>query len=494
MSFLSLVPALVTIAVALVWRRVALALFCGVVAGALVLAGFQPLPALAGLGRSLLHAFTDADRLKIVVFILLIGGLLELISASGAYLAFGQAVGRTLRTGRKARLAAWGLSFCMFFDDYANVLISGSAMRSVMDRNKVPASVLAYMVDVVALVASVMLVSTWAAFEGALMVDAGRDLGLHGSLSDFFLRALPYHYYTFLALFLSLMVAWTGRWFGASLDDHAYRLAEEAEVAGEGAGARHVVAPVAVLVGSAILGLFVFGVRALQAQGEPVTLIRILGAAPSVEILIGATVLAIGVAAVTLVRDGVLPHRHAPAHFGRGLGSMVSIGLIVLLATALSQMAKDLGTGLYIAHAFERFLSPATLPFIVFFISLLVTVTTGFSWGAMAIVMPVAFQLAGAQSGALIPVVSAAVITGAVSGEHVVPYSEKAVMTAAACGVAPLYHVRTQAFQTLAVITAAGMAFLLVGFHVSLVWTYVLPAAFLAGLHLLFAREAGFRA
>ena len=109
---LSLAPALVTILVALVWRRVATALFCGLAAGAVVLAGFQPLRALGNLGRSLLAVATDRDRLRIVLFILLIGALLELLAASGATGAFGRAAGTRLNTGRRARHsgAAFSLS------------------------------------------------------------------------------------------------------------------------------------------------------------------------------------------------------------------------------------------------------------------------------------------------------------------------------------------------------------------------------------------------
>jgi len=488
-SLLSLVPALVTIVVALAWHRVALALFCGVVAGAFVLAGFHPLPALTGLGHRLFEAFTDVDRLKIVLFILLIGGLLELISASGAYLAFGRWVGTTLRTGRRSRMAAWGLSACLFFDDYANVLIAGSAMRPVTDRNRVPPALLAYLVDVMAMLASVVLVSTWAAFEGSLMVDAGRELGLKGTLSDFFLAALPYHFYAYLAIFLSLLVAWTGRWFGASLDRETFAGAPEEDLP-DGARPAHVLAPLLTLVAAAVGGLFLFGIRALRAQGEPITLIRILGAAPSVNILIGATCLAILVAAALLLKDRVLSHGPMRAHFHRGIQSMVEIGFIVLLATALSQVGKDLGTGLTIAHAFDRFLTPATLPCLVFVMALLVTVTTGFSWGAMAILMPVAFQMAAVQGPGLLPLVSAAVITGAVAGEHAVPYSEKAVMSAAACGIPPLYHVRTQAFQTLATVAAAAVAFLLAGYRQPLAVALGLPAAGLLALHLVLARKA----
>lgn len=487
-GFLSLIPAGVTILVALIWRRVAVAIGCGVAAGALVAGKLHPVAFGKALGGALWSALSDPERLKIVLFILLVGGLLEMIAATGAYQAFADVVARRIHNGSRTRLATWGLSACLFFDDYANVLITGSSMRKVAQRNGVRPAMMAYLIDVVAVLASVMLISTWAAFEGSEMARAALSLGLRKGPSELFLASLPYHFYTYLAILLTFLVALSGRWFGARLDTHRFLAMKESESPSEDAAAIQVIAPLLTLILGAMLGLFGTGTWFLLRSGEPFSLLGSLRMAPAVDVLIGATLAALGVA-ILLLKSG-RPRQRSPLRpaFGRGVRDMLEIGLIILLATALSKISTELGAGVFLASGFTQALPLHFLPVAIFALSMLVTVCTGFSWGAMAIVMPVAYSLAASQGGALLPVMSAAVVTGAVSGEHLIPYSEKVVLTAAACGIPPLYHFKTQLPQSLLAFATAALGFVLLGFGCSLALAYGLPILILALGHFTFAR------
>lgn len=486
-GLLSLLPAVVTILVALRWRRVSAAIGAGVLVGALVLGAAAPLPTLKALGGLIWTAFSDLERLKIVLFILLVGGLLEVMAVSGAYQAFAAALGQKLSNARRTRLATWGLSALLFFDDYANVLITGSALRGLAHRNRVRPALMAYLVDVVAVLASVMVLSTWAAFEGNEMYQAAQGLGLNQGPTGLFLASFPFHFYTFLAIFLSFLVALTGRWFGAPFDTHHF-LHLEAPPEARGARAAHVAAPFATLVLGALLGMLLAGTLHLRTAGEAWSFVKALQAAPTVDVLILSTLAALGLALFLFRRDGVLGIRAAGPAFSRGVRDMLEIALIILLAGALSRATTQLGAGPYLAGPITRLLPAEALPVGVFALAALVTVATGFSWGAMAIVTPVAFSLVGSDPARLVPVLGAAVITGAVSGEHLIPYSEKAVLSATACGIPPLYHWKTQVAQSLSAFLAGGLGFLLLGRGWPLWACYLVPGCLLALAHLRWAR------
>lgn len=489
-GILSLIPALVTIVVALTTRRVALALFTGILAGALVAVDFVVANWPATVWKYLLISFTDPERLMIVLFIVLIGGLLELIAMSGAYLKFSQVLAGWLNTPRRSRLATWGLSMCLFFDDYANVLISGASMRQINTRNGVSPAMLAYIVDVVAIMASIMIVSTWASFEGSVMVDAGLQIGMEQSMTWFFLKSLPYHFYTYLAIMLAFVVAFTGKWFGYKADKQIAAPAAADEGFTGNARLVHVLAPVLTLIGFAILAMFVVGSYNLKQAGLPLTLINILGNAPSVEILIAATMLAILVMLALIWKDRLMRLRKVTKGLATGAYSMVDVSLVILFATGLAAVSEYLGTGIYISDTFSDAITPEILPALVFIIAMLITIATGFSWSSMAIVMPVAYQLAVAnQSPELIHVMSAAVISGAVAGEHVIPFSEKCVMSSAACKIKPVYHIKTMILQTLAVFATATLGYFLLGKGYGLLWAYLASAGVLLLLHFLFARK-----
>ena len=485
----SLVPAAVTIAVALLTKRVALALFTGVVGGVAVLKFGRWAAFFKALWHYLFEAFTDPERLKIVLFIMLIGGLLKLIARSGAYDKFARSLAQKLNTPRKSRLATMGISLMLFFDDYANVLISGAALRDINARNRVSPAMLAYMVDVIAVMASIMLVSTWASFEGATMRDAAAEIGLPGSMAELFISAMPYHFYTFSAIFLVFLVALTGRWFGRFADTQPFSPGKPQKLHPRVRPA-HTLVPILTVILGGFLGLFLLGYIILRHSGQPITLVGMLGAAPSVDVLIGATLLALVILAAMLVRQGILRFASMPGPLLRGAHGMVGVGLVILTATALAGVSADLGTGAFIAGQLAAYIRPEILPVLIYLMAMLITVATGFSWSSMAIVMPIAYPMAVANGvPEFIPVLSAAVITGAVSGEHFIPYSEKCVMTAAATQITPLYHIRTQLPQTLAAFLAGGLAFTLYGYGWGVPAALGAAFALLLLLHVAFARR-----
>ncbi|MBS3770164.1 MAG: Na+/H+ antiporter NhaC family protein [Bacteroidales bacterium] len=489
-EILSLIPALLTIAIALLTHRVALALFVGVLGGAIVLAGYQPLLFLRGSFEYMLIAFGDIERLKIVLFVILIGGMLEIIAGSGAYTKFAGVMARRLSTPRRSRVGTWALSMCLFFDDYANVLISGATMRNINIRNRVSPAQLAYIIDVVATIASVVIISTWASFEGSVMAEAGKDAGIHKSFTTFFLESLPYHFYTFLAIIMAFVVAYTGKWFGYRADNATYHLREPTDVNNPRARPIHLLAPIIALIGSALIALFLSGFYILKNTGEPVSLIKIIGAAPSLEILILATLLATGLGIMMLRRDKAMSPALMKRHFLKGIKGMTGVSLVIILAKGLSAVSADLGTGNYLTGAVSSFLSPKFIPFMIFSVSMVITMATGFSWSSMAIVMPIAFQMVHAANiPDIIPIVSGAVISGAVSGEHIIPFSEKAVMSAAACKITPVYHIKTQILQSISVFLAAAGSYMIIGVNGSLALAFFIPLSVLLSLHFFFARK-----
>lgn len=490
-GLLSLVPAAVTIIVALLTRRVALALFLGIVGGAFVLADYGLWEWAKLMVHYLWVSFSDPERLKIVLFIMLIGGLLEVLSQVGGYQRFAEWVSRGINNPRKSRLASWGLSMCLFFDDYANVLLSGGSMRNINIRNRVSPAMLAYMVDVIAIMASIMIVSTWSSFEGSTMVEAGASVGINKPMSVFFMESLPFHFYTFFAITLTLFVAYSGRWFGYRFDTEPIAEATKAQEQNisPNVKVKHVLVPILTLLGFAVSMLFIVGTYVLHTKGEAITLINILGSAPSIDILVVGSLIALSLAYYLLRKDKVAEKKQLASSFYNGISSMFGVGLVILFATGLSAVSDKLATGSYLTSLLSGFVTPEVLPVLIFLIAAAITVATGFSWSSMAIVMPIAYQMALANGlEHAIPAISAAVITGAVSGEHMIPYSEKAVMSSAACKISPVYHVKTMYWQTLSAFGAAALGFYLFGIGSSPWLYYLAPIGLMVLLHLIFAR------
>ena len=158
----SLVSPLLAIVLALVTKEVYSSLFIGVAAGALLYTGFHPWNAFV----AFFDIMKNSMNLNILIFDVLLGMIIVLMSKSGGSAAYGKWAGSKIKTKKSAMLATTGLGVLIFVDDYFNCLTVGSVMRPVTDRYKVSRAKLAYIIDATAApVCIIAPISSWAAIR-----------------------------------------------------------------------------------------------------------------------------------------------------------------------------------------------------------------------------------------------------------------------------------------------------------------------------------------
>jgi Na+/H+ antiporter NhaC len=145
---------------------------------------------------------------------------------------------------------------------------------------------------------------------------------------------------------------------------------------------------------------------------------------------------------------------------------MIGPVFILLAAWILGSVIGELGTADFISRLTARTGSAMLLPSLVFLTGAAVSFSTGTSWGTMGLLFPLAVP-AAAQMGVpqdQLPIVVAAVFSGAVFGDHCSPFSDTTIVTSISCGVEPHDHVRTQIpYALLTATTAIGLGFLPAG-------------------------------
>ena len=230
-GWFSLAPPVLAILLALVFKEVITALLAGVWLGALAVAGYNPLSALwrtIDLYAVPTVADMDGGHTQILVFSLLLGGLVGIVSRNGGTQGIVDAVSPFASTSRRGKLATWVAGMAIFFDDYANTLIVGNTMRPITDRLKISREKLAYIVDSTAApVAALVPISTWVGYEISLISDGmaiaaqqpGTDPALVATLTSIsplavFITTIPYRFYALLALAFVLITSLMDRDFG----------------------------------------------------------------------------------------------------------------------------------------------------------------------------------------------------------------------------------------------------------------------------------------
>ncbi len=466
----SLVPAIITIVLCYKTRKVHWALFFGVIAGAFIYSADFFL-GLKQLGTYIYQSFTDAERLKITFFILMISAMLKVLSETGASDKLGHYLGEKLKSQRKSRLFAFFISLMLFIDDYANVLITGASFSPVFKKNKLSTFKLAYFIDVIASVSSIMLISTWAAFEISLISGATKGI-LDQSAVTIFFASIPYHIFTILNIIFVFLIAWFGHWFYRKKVKKIRRPSFTKQK--RTARKRDMLVPFSALLVTAVLGMFIGGYLLTPPTGRT-DLVSIIGNAPSIDVLNISVIIALFLLTIMIFRDKILTQKEYTNYLWQGIRELIPTGLVIILAKGLELVTIDLQTGYFISNVFRNFITPDFLPLFIFIMAALVTVASGFSWSSMVLIMPIAAQMAAGAVAEVVYAVVAATISGAILGAQLIPYSDKAIMSSAACKISPLDHIKTQMPQILFVagLTLIGYI-LLIYLPIGLVYAVVL--------------------
>lgn len=492
-------PPVAALAVIAVTRHALAGLLAGAAAGALQLAGGNPVAAVGDLVTvHLVPNFTSPWKLGAIVFTLLLGGFAGVLEAGGGFRTLLlRAAGGGRDSARRFEAAAAGLGVLCFFDGLANSMVVGRVGRDLADRTGAARVKLAYIADSTSsAVACVAVVSTWIAFQLSMIREAYDLAGFAANPYAVYLRSLPYNFYCWFTLVL-LGVAIRRRYHPGPMGGFVARAAPE-QAAGShretsGGPIVSALAPLAVLM----VSFFVYFL-ALGAPGGPWPLdrdkvVEAFGSDAGPYVLVLAALTA-SVAAVLLfprVAGGLAAAGRA---WWTGVRTMIAPIFILIAAWMLGSVIGGLGTADWLAGLASASNSTLLLPALVFLTGAIVSFATGTSWGTMGLLFPLAVP-AAAQLGLTetqLPQIVAAVFSGAVFGDHCSPFSDTTIVTSISCGVEPHDHVRTQIpYALLTAVAAIGAGFLPAGLGLTPWLSLALGSALLAALPFVHRRAAG---
>lgn len=493
--WLSILPPLVAIIMALILKEVFSSLFLGILTGTFIMAlytGQGPAEALLDgtlrvADTYMVGALFDADHVKIIVFTLLIGGMVRIISVNGGMQGVVNWLSKKAKTARSGQLMTFLMDLCVFFDDYSNTLVVGNTMRPLADKLKISREKLSYIVDSTsAPVVAVAFVTTWIGAELSYIQQGIEAVGLETSAYSVFFHSLAYSFYPFLTLAFVLMLILSGRDYGPMLKaERAARLANATTSPEEMAESQetHItdaVLPLIVLILGTVTGLVATGYDTAVWSDTNLNFFSkisaTIGDADSYVALLWASTFSLLTAIIMTMLRGKIKFNKLMEEVIEGFKSMFTAVVILTMAWSIALVAKDMHTAEFVSQLLLKWsLSPALVPVLTFVLACLIGFSTGTSWGTMAILYPLILpaswllcQENGLDLDTSMPLfynVVASVMAGAVMGDHCSPISDTTIMSSLASGCEHLKHVGTQMPYAL---TVGGVAML----------SGVLPTAF----------------
>ncbi len=471
-GWLSILPPLLAILLALIIRQVLVALFSGIYLGLLFIYDFQPITALLRvIDTNLFNALIDPDHIYIILFTLLIGGVVGVIAKNGGTIGLANQITKFAKTSRSGMLSSWLMGLVIFFDDYANSLIIGNMMRPITDKLKVSREKLAYIVDSTAApIASLVIISTWIGYELGLIGDGLNAIGSDLNPYEVFLKTLPYRFYPIAALFFVFMTSFLQRDFGpmykaeVKARNSDFIENENNDIKGKRQKPNQSVKknrwfngaiPILVILLGTIGGLIFTGIKSLETSGvTDYGIAEIIRESDSYKALLWASLLA-GITAIILtVSQKIKNLEDTIKSWHSGVQSMMIACIILVMAWGISSITSDLKTADYVISLLSDSINPRFLPAIVFVVCGMISFATGTSWGTMAIVMPIVIPMAStisnieglvlADTNLIIIGVISSVLAGSVWGDHCSPIADTTILSSMASKCDHISHVRTQ--------------------------------------------------
>ncbi|MCF8217892.1 MAG: Na+/H+ antiporter NhaC family protein [Bacteroidales bacterium] len=483
--WMSILPPLLAIVMALLFKEVFTALFTGLLLGTSIIHFYQGGNILLSIGRGILsivdtyiiNALSDKGHLSIIVFSLLIGGMVNIITRNGGMRGVVNRLSVYASNARNGQLVTWFLGLLIFFDDYANTLVVGNTMRPVTDKLKISRQKLAYIVDSTAApIASIAFITTWIGAELSYISNGIQTIGLEQTPYSVFFNSLAYSFYPIFALIFILFIVVKRRDYGPMLkaerkarhrqpseaDDERMGFSNKLNELRAMDGIKHksfnAVIPVLVIIVGAFAGLIYTGIETTgwsEQMSFTKNISNVIGHADSYQALLWSSLAGILTAIVLTLIQKLMSLEDTVSSMINGFRTMLTAIVILVLAWSIAEVTQHMHTANFISQILlDMNMTPYWVPTLTFIMAALVAFSTGSSWGTMAILYPLILpaswlicQENGLDHQASLSIfynVVSTVLAGSVLGDHCSPISDTTILSSLASSCNHIAHVRTQ--------------------------------------------------
>ncbi len=487
-GFLSLLPPILAILLAIKTRQVFVSLLFGIWLGWVILSRGNFIDGSNATIQALVDVFKDSGNTRTIMFSCLVGALIAFIQRSGGVAGFVKVINNFLdRLERKkignsrktVQLFAWATGTAIFVESSINALTVGAIYRPIFDKLKIPREKLAYIADSISAPTCILIpLNAWGAYIMGLIAAQGFENPL-GVL----VKAFPFNFYPMLAVAMVLFIILSQKDFGP-MKKAEKRAKEEGKVLRDGAvplissdvvamekkenvkeKAINMIIPIAVMVGMMPLMLLYTGwgeVENISSFKWYEQLFFAIGKGSGSTAVLYSVLTSIIVGSILYMSQKIFTFAETIELIFKGISGLIPLALLMMLAFAIGTVCRELGTGIYTAELSKEWLSPNFVPVIVFLVACFIAFSTGTSWGTFAIMLAIGIPMAQTLDANVYLTIAAA-LGGGVFGDHCSPISDTTIIASMASASDHIDHVKTQLPYALIAGTIAALMYLILG-------------------------------
>jgi len=455
-NFLSILPPSIALIISIWKKQIYIALLLGIWFGWLILESWNPIIAFYSTLNGVVNVFAIESNTKIILYSLGVGGILKLLYFTGGIPGFINWIEKKklVQNRFQAQLIPFLIGIVITIESSITALISGTVGKPLIDKYKISREKLAYICDSTSSPICILFpFNGWGAFVIGLLIVQGTETPV-----VILLESIKYNFYpiiTLIVLFISIYFNWNigpmksaekkalkninsfKQESNSTVIENLINTSKENEINGK---VINFVLPIFAMVFFMLLSLFLTGINNSTNgfQSEFWEILSNTDGATSVLSSVIFTLLIIGILNIKIFSL----NQFLDLIF-KGMGSMLPVITLLVLAFSMGDIIHRLGTGIYISTLFSNSLNEKTIVISLFLISCLIAFSTGSSWGTFAIMVPIGMTISENFIEAQ-PIFLASVLGGGIFGDHCSPISDTTIISSMASGSGHIEHVRTQ--------------------------------------------------
>ncbi|EHQ87928.1 Na+/H+ antiporter NhaC family protein [Desulfosporosinus youngiae] len=463
-SWIPLLPFLVVIPIAILSKQVQPGLFAGLLLGSYLL---QPdlLGGIKTLISYLINNLVKPNNLRIIIFLYVFAGLINLTKITGGIKGFVDLVGRKVKTKRSAMLLIWLSTIGTFNNPNFRIVTVAPIMKLLKKRLPISTQKIGFMIEVTSnpVVALVPIATAFVGYMVSLIGTALRQVGINESPYSVYIQSIPFNFFSLVIIGIGIYYSFfkemsAGMSIDLSENSDAQKEEEELQKCLQAFEKEVPSKPLNLLLPLSMVLIMTVFLSWWDGHTQAANFFDAFVQADTLAAMLEALFITLILALAFFFMQGYKISKLVN-HFIDGGNELVSVIVMLTLVWALSAVSEDLGFSSYIASNLAGFIPPAFIAPVVFILGSLLAYFIGSSWGTWGMLMPLAVTLAH-QTGSDIILVIGAVFASGTFGAFASPLSDNSITLCAILDLPVMEYARSKLMPSL---IAAGITTILFG-------------------------------
>lgn len=471
-GILALVPPVLAIVLAIITKNIIISLIVTVFVSATIIGGFNPLVGFTSMIHDYIFtALVDETNVQSLIMMVIIGGFVALLTKSGGAYAFTEKVTKWVNSRVKCEVGIWLGGLIVWFTDNGNSLMVGPIFEALAEKLRVSREKFSYILDCTTTpICALVPIIGWGVYTQGLIDTELQNAAITNTNGfEVFTQCIPFNFYAILTLFMAGFMAFTSWDYGPMLkaQNRAMKTGQTIREGGtpmrgenskesmdfdlEKAKVSTMVIPLVVLLVVAFAYLTKLGIWHTKVAGSDIRTAIASGFLSGLIVLI-----------ILCIKNKIYTFKECMSIVEGGWKNMMFMCVVLTLAWALSGINGAMGTANYLVEITQGFLNPGVLALILFLMGSVMSFATGTSWGTMAILFPIGMPMA-INLGVSLPVISAAIISGSIVGDHCSPISDTTILASIGAACDHIDHFETQMPYAVTAGVICAVLFLIAG-------------------------------